>query len=186
MFKKRGIANQDGTVRKHPEFPTREQIGPSRLTSTKQPSLIAEGLVLITGEIPRETGYEKGYLPHRTLVGESWQPDPWIWDDRAIAISVKEKGLVVLSGCAHAGIINTINYSQKITCSRSIYAVIGGFHLAGKTSENRIIRSVEELSKMNPILIAPSHCTGWRAKCAIAEAMPNAFVWNSVGHLYQL
>ncbi len=186
MFKKRGVANQDGTIRPYPEFPTKEQIGPTQVTSTKEPSLIADGLVLITGEIPRNTSYEKGYLPHRAFVDGSWQPDPWIWDDRAIVINVKGKGLVILSGCAHAGIINTVSYSQKITGLDSICAVIGGFHLAGKTTENRIEQSVEELRKMNLNLIAPSHCTGWRAKCAMARTMPNAFVWNSVGNLYQL
>jgi 7,8-dihydropterin-6-yl-methyl-4-(beta-D-ribofuranosyl)aminobenzene 5'-phosphate synthase len=93
---------------------------------------------------------------------------------------------VILSGCAHAGIINTIRYAQQITGLSNIYAVIGGFHLAGKEGESRIKQSVEELRKINPNLMVPSHCTGWRAKCAIAKTMPNAFVWNSVGNLYQL
>jgi 7,8-dihydropterin-6-yl-methyl-4-(beta-D-ribofuranosyl)aminobenzene 5'-phosphate synthase len=64
--------------------------------------------------------------------------------------------------------------------------LIGGFHLAGKTNEERIEKSAEDLGKIKPNLIAPSHCTGWRAKCALAKKMPNAFVWNSVGHLYKL
>jgi len=186
MFKKRGVASQDGTIRSYPEFPTKEQISPAQLTSTKEPLLIADGFVLVTGEIPRRTDYEKGYLPHKALINGLWQPDPWIWDDRAIVIKVKGKGLVVLSGCAHAGIINTVNYSKEITGVENIYALIGGFHLAGKTNEERIEESTEELGKMKPSLISPSHCTGWKAKCAIAEKMPNAFVWNSVGNLYQL
>jgi len=186
MFKKRGVASQDGAIRSYPEFPTKEQISPALLTSTKEPLLIADGFVLVTGEIPRRTGYEKGYLPHKALINGSWQPDPWIWDDRAIVIKVKGKGLVVLSGCAHAGIINTVKYSKEITGVENIYALIGGFHLAGKTNEERIEESTEELRKIKPTLIAPSHCTGWKAKCAIAEKIPNAFVWNSVGNLYQL
>jgi 7,8-dihydropterin-6-yl-methyl-4-(beta-D-ribofuranosyl)aminobenzene 5'-phosphate synthase len=68
----------------------------------------------------------------------------------------------------------------------NIYAVIGGFHLAGKEGESRIEHTVEELRRLNPKLIVPSHCTGWRAKCAIAAAMPHTFVWNSVGNLYKL
>jgi 7,8-dihydropterin-6-yl-methyl-4-(beta-D-ribofuranosyl)aminobenzene 5'-phosphate synthase len=186
MFKKRGVATQERGIRTYPEFPIKEQISPAQVISTKEPSLSADGFVLVTGEIPRKTSYEKGYLPHRAFINGSWQPDPWIWDDRAIVIKIKEKGLVVLSGCAHAGIINTINYSKEITGEDRVYAVIGGFHLAGKTNEKRIKESAEALRKTKPSLIAPSHCTGWRAKCAIAEKMRRAFVWNSVGHLYQL
>ena len=186
MFKKRGVANQDGTIRTYPEFPTKEQIGSAQLISTKQPILIADGLVLVTGEIPRQTNYEKGYLPHKAFVDASWQPDPWIWDDRAILINVKGRGLVVLSGCAHAGIINTISYAQRISGIINTYAVIGGFHLAGKENEKRIDQTVKELGRISPKLIVPSHCTGWRAMCAIAKTIPDAFVWNSVGNLYQL
>jgi 7,8-dihydropterin-6-yl-methyl-4-(beta-D-ribofuranosyl)aminobenzene 5'-phosphate synthase len=62
---------------------------------------------------------------------------------------------------------------------------MGGFHLAGKDCEPRIDQTVEMLRKFNPEIVLPMHCTGWRGKCAIFEAMPRAFVWNSVGNLYQ-
>jgi 7,8-dihydropterin-6-yl-methyl-4-(beta-D-ribofuranosyl)aminobenzene 5'-phosphate synthase len=64
--------------------------------------------------------------------------------------------------------------------------VLGGFHLAGKENEGRIDQTVKELKMINPKWIIPSHCTGWRAMSAIAEAMPEAFVWNSVGNLYEV
>jgi 7,8-dihydropterin-6-yl-methyl-4-(beta-D-ribofuranosyl)aminobenzene 5'-phosphate synthase len=101
-------------------------------------------------------------------------------------INIKRKGLVILSGCAHAGIVNTVSYAQQITGKSRVYALIGGFHLAGKGYENRIEPSIEELRKINPEIIAPSHCTGWKAMFAIAKAFPEAFVWNSVGNLYKL
>jgi 7,8-dihydropterin-6-yl-methyl-4-(beta-D-ribofuranosyl)aminobenzene 5'-phosphate synthase len=186
MFKKRGAANIDGTIRVYPEFPAKEQLRRAKLVSTKHPSLIAEGSVLVTGEIPRETSFERGNLKHRAFVNGSWQPDSWIWDDRALIINVKGKGLVILSGCAHAGIINTIHYARQITRLSKIHAIFGGFHLAGKEGESRIEQTVEELKRINPNLIVPMHCTGWRAVHAIAKAMPNAFVSNSVGTLYQL
>jgi 7,8-dihydropterin-6-yl-methyl-4-(beta-D-ribofuranosyl)aminobenzene 5'-phosphate synthase len=186
MFKKRGTANQNGTVRPYTGFPTKEQLSSAQLISTKQPFALAGSVVLVSGEIPRETSFEKGYLHHRTWVNGKWEPDPLILDDRAVIINVKGKGLVVLSGCAHAGIINTVVYAQKITGTTEVCAVMGGFHLAGKENESRIEQTVEELKKINPKLIAPSHCTGWRGICAIANAMPNAFVWNSVGNLYKL
>ncbi len=186
MFKKRGTANQDGTIRPYTTFPTKEQLGSAQLINTKKPFAIADGRVFVSGEIPRETSFEKGYLHHRTWVNGAWVPDPVILDDRAVIINVKGKGLVVLSGCAHAGIINTVAYARKITGTTKVYAVMGGFHLAGKENESRIGQTVDELKKINPKLVVPSHCTGWRGMCAIANVMPNAFVWNSVGNLYKL
>ena len=186
MFSIRGTANADGTVRKYSLFLTEAQLKSSRIIKTRQPSLIADGTVCVTGEIPRKTSFERGYAQHKVFTNGSWRPDPWIRDDRAIVINVKGKGLVIVSGCAHAGIINTVHYAQQITGITNVYAVIGGFHLAGKEFEKRIKPSVEELKRINPELIVPSHCTGWRAMCALAEALPDAFVWNSVGNLYQL
>jgi 7,8-dihydropterin-6-yl-methyl-4-(beta-D-ribofuranosyl)aminobenzene 5'-phosphate synthase len=118
------------------------------------------------------------------FVDGKWQPDPLIRDDRAIVFNVKQKGLVVLSGCAHAGIINTTRYAQQLTGIKQIYAIIGGFHLAGKECETRIQPTVEQLKQLAPTIVAPSHCTGWRGICAIAKEMPKAFIWNSVGNLY--
>jgi len=186
MFETRGTANSKGTVRKYPEFPTEAQLSPARIVRTKKPSLIADDMICITGEIPRKTSFETGYTPHRIFLDGSWQPDPLILDERAIAINIRGKGLVVLSGCAHAGIINTISYAQQITGITNVYAVMGGFHLAGKEFENRIQPTIEELRRINPKLIASSHCTGWRAMCAIAKTFPKAFVWNSVGNLYKI
>ena len=185
MFKTRGVANPDRTIRRYPEFPTENQISPARYVKTKQPHLIADNTILVTGEIPRKTDFEKGFLQHRAFESGKWQPDPWIWDDRAIVINVRQKGLLVVSGCAHAGIINTLLYAQQITGCTKVHAIIGGFHLAGKGCESRISQTVEQMKSLNPKLIAPSHCTGWRGIHAIAEALPHAFVWSSVGNLYR-
>lgn len=186
MFQKRGTTNSEGTVRIYPEFPTKEQLSSTQIIKTKQPYLAADDTILVTGEIPRETVFEKGFLQHRTLRNGVWQADPLILDDRAVVFNVKGKGLVVVSGCAHAGIINTINYAQRISGISNVYAVMGGFHLAGKENESRIEPTVKALRRINPKLIAPMHCTGWRGMFAIAKAFPGAFVWNSVGNLYEL
>jgi 7,8-dihydropterin-6-yl-methyl-4-(beta-D-ribofuranosyl)aminobenzene 5'-phosphate synthase len=185
MFATRGNVSAKGKIRQYPDFPTEAQLSPARLVSTKKPSLTADGMVCITGEISRKTSFETGYAQHRAFVGGAWESDPWIMDERAVAISIKGKGLVVLSGCAHAGIINTVTYAQQITGTDKVHAVIGGFHLAGKSFENRIQPTIEELKRISPKLIVPSHCTGWRAMCAIAKTLPEAFVWNSVGNLYR-
>jgi len=143
-------------------------------------------MICITGEIPRKTSFETGYPQHKAFVSGSWISDTLIMDERAVVINIKGKGLVVLSGCAHAGIINTVKYAQQISGTERVYAVLGGFHLAGKTFENRIQPTIEELQRINPQLIVPSHCTGWKAMCAIAKTLFEAFVWNSVGNLYEI
>jgi 7,8-dihydropterin-6-yl-methyl-4-(beta-D-ribofuranosyl)aminobenzene 5'-phosphate synthase len=184
MFKTRGTAQKDGTIKKEPPFPSEDRVKPAKYVKTKKPYLIADSSVLVTGEIPSKTDFEKGSQRNRVLVGGEWRPYPWMWDDRAVAINIKNKGLVVLSGCAHAGIINTIKHVQHATGIKKVHGVMGGFHLAGKEYEPRISQTVENLKSIKPYLIAPSHCTGWRGIFAIAKAMPNAFVWNSVGNLY--
>jgi 7,8-dihydropterin-6-yl-methyl-4-(beta-D-ribofuranosyl)aminobenzene 5'-phosphate synthase len=184
MFRPRGTANSDGTVRIYPEFPTKEQLSSAQLISTKQPHLIANDTILVTGEIPRVTSFEKGFLQHSALINGTWQPDPLILDDRAVVLNVTGKGLVIISGCVHAGIVNTITYAQRITGVPTVYGVMGGFHLAGKENEKRIEQTVKELIQVKPKLVVPSHCTGWRAMCSIANELPDAFVWNSVGNLY--
>ena len=186
MFKTRGNASNDGKVQTYPKFPTREQLSLSQLIETKQPLLIGDGIMLVTGEIPRETSFEKGYLQHKAFINGSWQPDPLILDERAVVLNVTGKGLVIVSGCAHAGIINTILYAQKITGVPKVCGVMGGFHLAGKENEKRIEQTVKELKQVKPKLVVPSHCTGWRAMSRIANALPGSFVWNSVGNLYRI
>lgn len=186
MFKVRGVAEHDGTIRKYRKFPMEEHVKPAQYVKTKRPCLLADDTTLITGEIPRETEFEKGFPQQHAFIDGKWLPDPKVWDDRALVIKVKQKGLVVLSGCAHAGIINTTLYAQKVTENTKIHAIFGGFHLAGKDCESRIERTVKELKRLDLELIVPSHCTGWRGSFAIAEAIPQAFVWNSVGNLYKL
>ena len=176
MVKPRGTVTPKGTIRKHPEFPKITELQPASIINTKQPYLIADGSVCVTGEIPRETPFETGYSHNRILNENTWQPDPLILDDRALVINIKNKGLVVISGCAHAGIINTIRYAQQIAGIARVYAVIGGFHLAGKEYESRIERTMAKLKSINPKLIISCHCTGWRANHAIAKQFPEAFI----------
>ncbi|MEM1586737.1 MAG: MBL fold metallo-hydrolase [Candidatus Bathyarchaeia archaeon] len=186
MFRRRGSAEPDGTIREYPRFPREDRVRPARYVDTGQPHLIANGLILITGEIPRKTPFETGFPQHRAFINGRWEPDPWIWDERALVINVKKKGLVILSGCSHAGIINTVIHAQHLTGVERVYAILGGLHLSGRDFETRINQTVEELKKIDPRIIAPSHCTGWRACHAILEAIPDAFVWGSVGNLYIL
>jgi 7,8-dihydropterin-6-yl-methyl-4-(beta-D-ribofuranosyl)aminobenzene 5'-phosphate synthase len=185
MFKIRGVTTPDGKVRKSPKLPSENHVVPAKYVKTEKPYLLADDSLLITGEIPRKTDFEKGFPRQRVLSNRKWQADPWVWDDRALIINIKRKGLVVISGCAHAGIVNTTLYAQQMTGLMKVHAIMGGFHLAGKDCEPRISQTVELLRKSDPEIVVPTHCTGWRGKYAILEAMPEAFVWNSVGNLYR-
>jgi 7,8-dihydropterin-6-yl-methyl-4-(beta-D-ribofuranosyl)aminobenzene 5'-phosphate synthase len=185
MVKRRGTASLKGDIREYPPFPNLEQLTPAKILNTKKPYLIANDLACITGEIPRKVTFEKGLMQNKIYDNKSWQPDPLVLDDRALIFNIKDKGLVIISGCAHSGIINTIRYAQQIAGLTRVYAVLGGFHLAGKEFEKRIEPTIEALKEINPELIVPSHCTGWRALISIAQALPNAFTCNSVGNIYQ-
>ncbi len=184
MVKRRGTSSLSGDLREYPLFPSLEQLTPAKIVKTKKPYLIANDLACITGEIPRKTTFEKGLTQNKTYSENSWKTDLFL-DDRALVINIKDRGLVIISGCAHSGIINTVRYAQHITGLTKVYAIFGGFHLAGKEFEKRIEPTIEGLKDINPELIVPSHCTGWRALIRIAQVFPNAFVYNSVGNIYQ-
>ncbi|MCD6353498.1 MAG: MBL fold metallo-hydrolase, partial [Proteobacteria bacterium] len=101
--------------------------------------------------------------------------------DQALVIHLKGKGLVIISGCSHSGIINIIHYARKITGVTRVYGVMGGFHLTGPAFEPIIGETIEKLKAINPAIIFPMHCTGWKATTEIAEQMPRQFVLSSVG-----
>ena len=156
------------------------------IVETREPSVLLDGTVAATGEIPRVTPYETGFPVHQKLTEGGWVPDPMIWDDQALVCNLRDRGLVVVSGCAHAGVINTILHAQALANVSGIYAFIGGMHLSGPIFEPRIAQTVADLSALGPSIVVPAHCTGWKATHTIAAALPNAFIQNSVGTCYHL
>ena len=122
-----------------------------------------------------------GSPPHHALRNGLLEPDPLICDDQAVIVNVRDKGLVVLTGCGHAGIINTLDYARSITGVDKVHAIVGGFHLGPAAFQTRISPVVDALVRMSPTLIAPTHCTGYRAMFAIYRALPEAYVQNAVG-----
>jgi 7,8-dihydropterin-6-yl-methyl-4-(beta-D-ribofuranosyl)aminobenzene 5'-phosphate synthase len=150
------------------------------------PSYLLGGLVLVTGQIERSTPFEQGFPIHYARLEGQWRPDPLIHDDQAIVLHVKNKGLVVLTGCGHAGVINTIRHAQQLTGVQKVYAVIGGFHLTGALFERIIPPTVAALKELSPAVIVPAHCTGWKATHALARELPEAFVPNCVGTRFLL
>jgi 7,8-dihydropterin-6-yl-methyl-4-(beta-D-ribofuranosyl)aminobenzene 5'-phosphate synthase len=122
----------------------------------RNPVKIAVG-VMTSGEIARETFFEKT-LGFYTVKDEYFTEDSLI-DDQALIINIRNRGLAVLTGCAHSGIINTLRWAQKITGVEKVYAIVGGLHLAG-ADDATIQSSIEELARINPASIYPCHCTG--------------------------
>lgn len=148
-----------------------------------EPSTIAAGHLLITGEVERKTSFEKG-MPGAEIERDGvWSRDS-IRDDQAIVINVKDKGLVVLSGCAHAGIINTVEYARRITGIDQVHAVMGGFHLSGNAYEQVIPPTIEAMKKINPDYLVPMHCSGWSTINRFMDAMPGKCILNTVGTTY--
>lgn len=156
------------------------------LVESKEPSLLLDKRALVTGQVARTTDFEKGFPIHHSLVDDRWQPDPWIYDDQALVFHLRGKGLAILTGCGHAGVINIIKHARNVTGIENVYALIGGFHLGGPLFEAIIPQTVEELKAAAPRVVVPGHCTGWKAVHAIARAMPGAFIQNSVGTRYVL
>jgi len=152
----------------------------------QQPSFLFGGSVLVTGEVPRTTGYEPGFPPQQAWLDQHWQADPLVLDDQALIINVTGKGLVVITGCGHAGVVNIARYAQRLTGGQALYALIGGFHLNGPLFEPLIPRVLADLGAMNPGVLIPAHCTGWRAQHAMSARFRAAFVPNSVGTSFHL
>jgi 7,8-dihydropterin-6-yl-methyl-4-(beta-D-ribofuranosyl)aminobenzene 5'-phosphate synthase len=152
----------------------------------RQPSFLFDRSVLITGEVPRTTGYEPGFPPQQAWLDERWVPDPLVLDDQAMILNVAGKGLVVVTGCGHAGVVNIARYAGLLTGGQPLYALLGGFHLNGPAFEPLIGRVLTDLAALDPGVLVPAHCTGWRAQHALAARFPGAFVPNTVGTSFHL
>ena len=144
---------------------------------------IAGGLIYTTGEVERTTTFEKGFPWAEAKMDGNWIIDPFR-DDQGLVIKLKGKGLIVISGCAHARIINTVEYAKKITGTDEVHAVLGGFHLTGRLFDQIIQPTIDEMKRIKPDYVVPMHCTGWKAINRFAEEMPEEFLLNTVGTTY--
>ncbi len=154
------------------------------IVETRQPTYPVDGSLLVTGEVERTTNFEVGFPGHESFRNGEWVADAAILDDQAVVVNVRGKGLVVLSGCGHSGIINILRYACRLTGVERVHAVMGGFHLSGAAFEPGIPATVTAIRGYAPEWVVPMHCTGWKAVHAIASAMPEQFIQNSVGTTY--
>jgi 7,8-dihydropterin-6-yl-methyl-4-(beta-D-ribofuranosyl)aminobenzene 5'-phosphate synthase len=158
------------------------EAGGFEVIERRLPSLLVDGCVLITGEVDRTTDFERGMPPSHQAWdddlpgGGGWRHDPLVLDDQALVVHVRGHGLVVLTGCGHAGAINIVRHAMRLTGVDRLHALLGGLHLGGADFEPLVAPTVQALTELRPQLLATSHCTGWRAQQALATALPEAFV----------
>ena len=190
MFRRRATQRPDGGTIVHELVPD-----PARLTAagahvinSDAPQRAGGGAFYISGEIPRVTTYEKGLPGHmrRSADDSAWEPDPLIMDERFISVHVKGKGQVVFSACSHAGIINVLAHARDAHPDVPLYGVMGGFHLSGAT-EPIIPDTIRDLQTFGLTLVAPGHCTGWRAVSEMAKVLTaDSLVPSAVGKRYMI
>jgi 7,8-dihydropterin-6-yl-methyl-4-(beta-D-ribofuranosyl)aminobenzene 5'-phosphate synthase len=142
-----------------------------------QPQEILPG-ALLAGRIPRETAFEGATGPFQVKHGDKWGPD-YLPGEMALIMRT-QRGLLVISGCAHAGIVNTVLYARRLTGEKKVHAVLGGFHLVTSSSEV-IDRTIRCIADIDPDVVLPMHCTGNAASIAIAKDLEGAYRVSVVG-----
>ncbi len=182
VFLPRFLQLPNGMEVSFPPFPPKEEmeLWGGQVVENKDPLLLCDNTILVTGQIPRRTAFEKGFPGACVKCDGKAEPDTF-QDDQSLAISLGDRGLVVISGCAHAGIVNSVLYARELTAREKICAVIGGFHLSGTAMEPSIEPTVEAMKKLAPEVIIPMHCTGLNAIWKFSREMPESFQLNSVG-----
>lgn len=151
------------------------------LKESEDPSLLFHDALLVTGEVPRVTDFEQGFPFFQAEREGRWEPEPHLLDDQAVVVNVRGRGLVVLTGCGHSGIVNIVRRAVGLTGVETVAGVLGGFHLSGAYFDPLIPLTIDALRQFSPAMIVPGHCTGWRAQQAIAAGFPEAYVHNAVG-----
>ncbi len=176
--------NGEVRIRELDPVPTRHEIREKAglLKDSSQGAIIHDDLLLVSGEVPRRTSYETGFPGHHAMIGGRWEHDESLIEDQFVAARTKD-GLVIVTGCSHAGIVNMVKYAMELTGEEKVAGIIGGFHLARK-NESIIEATVHELKELQPGFVAATHCTGWSAQQSISSALGNVSVYSSVGDQY--
>ena len=183
MFLHRGERLENGAVFPLEDIPSVEALEQAggEVMNDPEPRLLLDNMFYLSGEIPRTTSYEKG-IPvqvKRNASDTDWEPDPWVMDERYLAVNVRDKGIMVFTACSHAGLINVLGDARDTFTPTPLYGVMGGFHLAGKTFEAIIPETVHDLEKFDLKVIVPGHCTGWRAVHSMVDTFGESVVLPS-------
>jgi 7,8-dihydropterin-6-yl-methyl-4-(beta-D-ribofuranosyl)aminobenzene 5'-phosphate synthase len=181
-WKERKIVFPSGSEVRLPP-PNRRDLEAEGVELNEEPgqTLLLDSTVLVSGQVERHTPFEQGFPIHYAHSTAGWEPDPMIWDDQNVIINVKNKGLVIVSGCSHAGAVNVLRNAQRLTGEQRLAAFIGGLHLTGAIFEPIIKPTVDAFVAAEVGRVLPAHCTGWKAVHQLARALPDSFVQPAVG-----
>ena len=189
MFGQRGSQRPDGVLIVQAPVPKPERLtaAGASVQNTREAQVIGADVFYVSGEIPRVTPYEVGLPGHvkRAADGRTWEPDPLIMDERFVSVQVKGRGQFVFSACSHAGIVNVLTHARETFPSVPLYGAMGGLHLSGST-EPVIPDTVADLRRFGLGVLAPGHCTGWRAMSALAREFGDELVPSAVGKRYSI
>ncbi len=185
MFRKRGVERKFLFWKRNREFsrvPTEQEIESAggRLVYSPNPTPLADSTLVTGGEIPRTTFYEKGFPGHRAFINSEWVEDEDVIDDSCLVAHVRERGIVIMAGCSHAGVVNITRHAASITEENEILNILGGFHLEGK-NEDRIDPTISDLQKHRPQYITPIHCTGSKAQKEMQSSFGDRYIRGCVG-----
>jgi len=158
-----------------------EEFGIVDIRELKEPEEIIPG-GYATGPVERVTEYETCNPNLLVKKGDCLEVD-FFEGELAMVFAIKNRGLVILSGCAHVGIMNIIKHAINITGISKIHAIIGGFHLVN-AQKSLIDRYIEDIKSLAPDYIVPTHCTGFEAVMRFAREMPDQFILNTAGTWY--
>ena len=151
------------------------------------PTEVVSG-VWTTGQIERTTLFERA-LPlseeeKLIIIVDGKEMDDQILDDQALWMNIDGIGPIVITGCAHAGLVNTLLHVQRIGRFKNIHGLVGGTHLVGRSDEY-LQQTVKELKQFGLSLISPCHCTGFKAAVRLWQAFPEAFIMNFSGRVIE-
>ncbi len=183
MFLHRGERLDNGTIFPLEDIPSVEELGQAggEVVNDAEARLLLDDMFYLSGEIPRTTAYEKG-IPvqvKRENTDSDWEPDPWVMDERYLAVNVRDKGILVFTACSHAGLINVLRDARDTFSPTPLYGVMGGFHLAGRIFEAIIPETVRDLEEFHLKVVVPGHCTGWRAVHRMVDTFGESIVLPS-------
>ena len=149
----------------------------AKFVENKEP-IVVKDYFLLSGEIEWTTEFEKPW-PAAKILKNGKEEQDYFKDEQAIAILVKNKGLIVIAGCSHPGIVNMVTHVHKLT-GEPVFAILGGFHLSILPDEV-IKKSINGLADFDPTIIIPCHCTGFKATVMMYQMLGEKFAVNCVG-----
>jgi 7,8-dihydropterin-6-yl-methyl-4-(beta-D-ribofuranosyl)aminobenzene 5'-phosphate synthase len=181
MFLTRGRQLPDGEIMPMEDVPSETEVTAhgARVVSTRKPQSFLDGMFYLSGEIPRVTPFETGQPFHFAKTESGWEPDPWIIDERWLGVNVAGKGVIVFTGCSHAGIVNVLKDARTRFDGVPLYCVLGGLHLSGHT-EKIIPETIAAMRQFDLPFIAAGHCTGWRAMAELVKTFGEQIVTPTV------